>query len=89
VVAERTEAWAEKVARMPADGLAIAKTSFSLIEQTTAYAGEESAGFLVHAFATNLRFEDDEFNFVKARADVGTSEAFKQRDAHFRTDGLP
>ena len=31
----------------------------------------------VHAFATNLRFEDDEFNFVKTRAKVGTSEAFK------------
>ncbi len=53
-----------------------------------AYAGEEAAGFLVHAFATNLRFEDDEFNFVKTRAKVGTSEAFKQRDAHFEVDGL-
>jgi enoyl-CoA hydratase/carnithine racemase len=88
-VSARAEAWAQKVARMPADGLAIAKTSFSLIEQTTAYAGEEAAGYLVHAFATNLRFEDDEFNFVKARAKVGTSEAFKERDAHFETDGLP
>jgi enoyl-CoA hydratase len=87
-VAERTEAWARKVARMPADGLAIAKTSFSLVEQTMAYAGEEATGYLVHAFATNLRFEDDEFNFVKTRAKVGTSEAFKHRDAHFGVDGL-
>jgi enoyl-CoA hydratase/carnithine racemase len=88
-VATRAETWAQKIARMPADGLAIAKTSFSLIEQTSAYAGEEAAGYLVHAFATNLRFEDDEFNFVKARAKVGTSEAFKQRDAHFEPDDLP
>jgi enoyl-CoA hydratase len=88
-VATRAEAWAEKVARMPADGLAIAKTSFSLIEQTSAYAGEEAAGYLVHAFATNLRFEDDEYNFVKTRAQVGTSEAFTQRDTHFGVDGLP
>ena len=66
---------------MPADGLAIAKTSFALVEQTTAYVGEEASRFLVHAFATNLRFEDDEFNFVKTRAKVGTSEAFRQRDA--------
>jgi enoyl-CoA hydratase/carnithine racemase len=87
-VAERTEAWARKVARMPADGLAIAKTSFSLVEQTTAYAGEEATGYLVHAFATNLRFEEDEFNFVKARAKVGTSDAFKERDRHFGVDGL-
>jgi enoyl-CoA hydratase/carnithine racemase len=87
-VSERAEAWARKVSRMPADGLAIAKTSFSLVEQTLAYAGEEATGYLVHAFATNLRFEDDEFNFVKTRAKVGTSEAFKHRDAHFGADGL-
>jgi enoyl-CoA hydratase len=88
-VAGRAEAWAEKVARMPADGLAIAKTGFSLVEQTTAYPGEEATGYLVHAFATNLRFEDDEFNFVKTRAKVGTTEAFKHRDAHFGADGRP
>ena len=87
-VAERTEGWAAKVARMPADGLAIAKTGFNLVEQTQAYVGEEATGFLLHAFATNLRFEADEFNFVKARAKHGTSEAFRLRDEHFSVDGL-
>jgi enoyl-CoA hydratase/carnithine racemase len=88
-VGERAERWAAKAARMPADGIAIAKASFALVEQTTAYVGEEATGSLVHAFATNLRFEDDEFNFVKTRAKVGTSEAFKLRDEHFGVDGLP
>ncbi len=87
-VGERAERWAAKAARMPADGIAIAKASFALVEQTSAYVGEEATGFLVHAFATNLRFEDDEFNFVKTRAKVGTSEAFKVRDEHFGVDGL-
>jgi enoyl-CoA hydratase len=87
-VATRAEFWAQKVARMPADGLAIAKTGFSLVEQTQAYAGEESTGFLLHAFATNLRFEDDEFNFVKARSEHGTSTAFELRDSHFAVDDL-
>ena len=87
-VAERAEAWAAKVARMPADGLAIAKTSFSLVEQSRRTWARRPAGYLVHAFATNLRFEDDEFNFVKTRAKVGTSEAFKVRDEHFGVDGL-
>jgi enoyl-CoA hydratase/carnithine racemase len=86
-VAERAELWATKVARMPADGLAIAKTGFGLVEQTQAYVGEEATGFMLHAFATNLRFEDDEFNFVKTRAKVGTSEAFRLRDEHFTVDG--
>ncbi|HZP28065.1 MAG TPA: enoyl-CoA hydratase/isomerase family protein [Acidimicrobiia bacterium] len=85
-VPARAEFWAAKVARMPADGLAIAKAGFSLIEQTQAYVAEEATGFMLHAFATNLRFEDDEFNFVKTRAKVGTSEAFKLRDRHFGID---
>jgi enoyl-CoA hydratase/carnithine racemase len=87
-VAARTEFWAQKVARMPADGLAIAKTGFNLVEQTQAYVGEEGTGFMLHAFATNLRFEDDEFNFVKARSEYGTSKAFELRDSHFAVDDL-
>jgi len=82
-VARRTEHWASRVTRMPADGLAIAKTGFGLVEQTQSYIGEEATGYLMHAFATNLRFEEDEFNFVKTRAKVGTSGAFTVRDEHF------
>lgn len=85
-VAARAERWAAKVARMPADGLAIAKTAFGLVEETQSYIGDHATGFLIHAFATNLRFEEDEFNFVKARARHGTREAFRQRDAHFDVD---
>jgi len=85
-VAKRAEKWAQKCAHMPADGIAIAKTGFGLVEQTMAYSGEEATGFLVHAFATNLRFEADEFNFVKERAKLGTSGAFKRRDEHFSLD---
>ena len=85
-VAARAEYWSTKVARMPADGLAIAKTGFGLVEQAQAYVGEEATGFMLHAFATNLRFEDDEFNFVKARAKFGTSQAFRLRDEHFSID---
>jgi enoyl-CoA hydratase/carnithine racemase len=87
-VADRAERWAAKVARMPADGLAIAKTGFNLVEQSQAYVGEEATGYLLHAFATNLRFEPDEFNFVKTRAQQGTREAFKLRDEHFSVDEL-
>jgi enoyl-CoA hydratase/carnithine racemase len=85
-VAVRAEHWATKAAKMPADGIAIAKTGFALVEQSQAYVGEEATGFMIHAFATNLRFEEDEFNFVKTRAQVGTSQAFKLRDEHFAVD---
>jgi enoyl-CoA hydratase/carnithine racemase len=82
-VADRAEEMAAQIAKMPADGIAIAKEAYRLVEQSQAYQGEESASVLFHAFATNLRFEPDEFNFVKERGRAGTSEAFKSRDAHF------
>ena len=31
----------------------------------------------------NLQFEDDEFNFVKVRAQHGTKRAFEMRDEYF------
>jgi enoyl-CoA hydratase len=82
-VATRAEELAAQIAKMPADGIAIAKEAYRLVEQSQAYQGEESASVLFHAFATNLRFEEDEFNFVKERGRSGTKEAFKSRDAHF------
>jgi enoyl-CoA hydratase len=82
-VAARARYWAEKAAKMPADGVVIAKEAFRLVEQTQAYQDEEVASYLFHAFGTNLQFAPGEFNFVKTRAEHGTKEAFRLRDEHF------
>jgi enoyl-CoA hydratase/carnithine racemase len=82
-VEARASWYAQKVAKMPADGIVMAKEAFRLVEQLQAYQGEEVASYLFHAFGTNLQFEDDEFNFVKVRAEHGTKRAFELRDAHF------
>ncbi len=82
-VAARARYWAEKAAKMPADGVVIAKEAFRLVEQSQAYQGEEVASYLFHAYGTNLQFAPGEFNFVKTRAQVGTKEAFRLRDEHF------
>ncbi|MGO9856480.1 MAG: enoyl-CoA hydratase/isomerase family protein [Acidimicrobiales bacterium] len=82
-VAARAAWWAEKVSRMPADGIVMAKEAFRLIEQLQAYQGEEVLSSLLHAYGTNLRFEKGEFNFIKARAEHGTKKAFALRDTHF------
>lgn len=82
-VERRANWWAQKIARMPADGIVMAKEAFRLVEQLQAYQGEEVLGYLVHAFGTNLQFEDGEFNFVKVRAREGTRRAFELRDEHF------
>jgi enoyl-CoA hydratase/carnithine racemase len=82
-VTARARYWAEKAAKMPADGVVIAKEAFRLVEQTQAYQGEEVASYLFHAFGTNLQFGPGEFNFVKTRAQHGAKEAFRLRDEHF------
>lgn len=82
-VSARARYWAEKAAKMPADGVVIAKEAFRLVEQSQAYQGEEVASYLFHAYGTNLQFADGEFNFVKTRAQHGTKEAFRLRDEHF------
>ncbi|WIM89621.1 enoyl-CoA hydratase/isomerase family protein [Candidatus Mycobacterium wuenschmannii] len=85
----RARYWAEKAAKMPADGVVIAKEAFRLVEQSQAYQGEEVASYLFHAFGTNLQFAPDEFNFVKTRAQHGTKEAFRLRDKHFHVPEPP
>src|SRR6202034_1271439 len=82
LVSARARYWAEKAAKMPADGVVIAKEAFRLVEQSQAYQGEEVASYLFHAFGTNLQFAPGEFNFVKTRAQHGTKEAFRLRDEH-------
>jgi enoyl-CoA hydratase/carnithine racemase len=82
-VTARARYWAEKAAKMPADGVVIAKEAFRMVEQSQAYQGEEVASYLFHAYGTNLQFAEGEFNFVKARAQHGTKEAFRLRDEHF------
>lgn len=82
-VQARARYWAHKAAKMPADGVVIAKEAFRLVEQSQVYQGEEVASYLFHAFGTNLQFAPGEFNFVKTRAEHGTREAFRRRDEHF------
>jgi enoyl-CoA hydratase len=82
-VAKRANWYADKISRMPADGVVMAKEAFRLVEQLQGYQGEEVASYLFHAFGTNLQFDEGEFNFVKQRAQHGTKRAFELRDEHF------
>jgi enoyl-CoA hydratase/carnithine racemase len=90
VAPEKVEAraayWARKASRMPADGIAIAKEAFHLVEQLQGYQGEEVLSPLFHAYGTNLQFQPGEFNFVKTRAEHGTKKAFQLRDEYFNVE---
>lgn len=83
LVTAKTEWYAQKASRMPADGIVIAKEAFRLVEQLQSYAGADVLDQLFHAYGTNLQFDEGEYNFVKTRAQVGTKKAFQLRDEHF------
>lgn len=78
-----TEQLAATVSRMPADGIVIAKEAYRLVEESMGMGLSHVSSYLLHAFGTNLRFENDEFNFVKTRAAEGTTKAFALRDEYF------
>jgi len=82
-VAREAEGLAALVARMPADGLVIAKEAYRVVQNTPGMGAAEGFEIMSHAFGTNLRFDDDEYNFVKVRAQVGLKKAFELRDRYF------
>jgi enoyl-CoA hydratase len=77
---ETIRGYAKAVSLMPLDGIVIGK---GLIEQALEGRGF-GAGFVGawtgHGWITNLRYGDDEFNFLKNRRDRGLTSAMEYRD---------
>ena len=80
------EELAAQVARMPADGIVIAKEAYRLVEQSMGMALSEVSSYLLHAYGTNLQFEEDEFNFVQNRSANDLAETFDKAE-EFYLDG--
>jgi enoyl-CoA hydratase len=77
------EELARLVARMPADGIVIAKEAYRLVEQSMGMALSEVSSYLLHAYGTNLQFEDDEFNFVQSRRSSDLAATFDKAEDHY------
>jgi enoyl-CoA hydratase len=80
------EELAAQVARMPADGIVIAKEAYRLVEQSMGMALSEVCSYLLHAYGTNLQFEQDEFNFVRNRSGNDLATTFDKAE-EFYLDG--
>jgi enoyl-CoA hydratase len=76
---EEVQRIANLIALMPRDALAIGKAG-SLLALDRLGSSEQIAGVILHSMATNIRFEPDEFNFVRERGKKGTVEAIHERD---------
>jgi enoyl-CoA hydratase/carnithine racemase len=77
------EGLAAQIARMPADGIVIAKEAYRLVEQSMGLALSEVSSYLLHAFGTNLQFENDEFNFVQSRAENDLATTFDEAEQFY------
>jgi enoyl-CoA hydratase len=83
-----TMRWAKAVALNPADSLMIGKTHTHMMFDLLGMQGQFSAGALAYPLFTNLKWEDEEFNFLKRRGEVGVTKAFAEREARWAELGF-
>ncbi len=80
---DETMKMAQIITLMPRDGLAIGKAVAMVAYDTLGLTASFGQGYLGHTMATNIRFEEDEFNFLKHRRDLGVKGAIKARDKRY------
>ncbi|MFE2429319.1 enoyl-CoA hydratase/isomerase family protein [Streptomyces sp. NPDC059373] len=79
--------WARKVAQHPRDALVTGKAMYQMALDSLGGTQQFWRGYVGHTLGTNLRFEPDEFNFLRERGRLGTREAFADRDSHYGGNG--
>ena len=80
---EETERIAKEVTLLPKDGIAIGKVSNHLICDILGLTKGWVQGYLTHTLFTNLRYEPDEWIFLKERKDKGARAGFHRRDERY------
>ncbi|MDP6417232.1 MAG: enoyl-CoA hydratase-related protein, partial [Gammaproteobacteria bacterium] len=79
---------AQNIARNPSDAISLGKAAFELGLDILGVGAGYTGGYIHHVLATNIRYEEDEFNLFKARRDSGVSNAIKSREKRFGKKGL-
>jgi enoyl-CoA hydratase len=77
------EDWADRIARLPRDAIAIGKAATHLALDSLGMTSQFAHGYVMHALGTNIRYESDELNFAKARRDKGVRAAVHTREDRF------
>lgn len=78
---EAGEDWAERIARLPRDAIAIGKAATHMALDSLGMASQFNQGYVMHALGTNIRYEPDETNALKERATRGVKAAVHDREA--------
>ncbi|HEY1818295.1 MAG TPA: enoyl-CoA hydratase/isomerase family protein [Trebonia sp.] len=75
--------WARRVAQHPRDALVTGKAMHQMALDSLGSSQQFARGYVGHTLGTNLRFEEDEFNFLRERRQSGTRAAFAERERHY------
>ena len=77
------EEWAGRIAQHPRDALVTGRAMWQLALDSLGGSDQFARGYVGHTLGTNLRFEQDEFNFLKERSRSGTKNAFAKREGYY------
>jgi enoyl-CoA hydratase len=81
------ERWAERIVRLPRDGIALGKAATTLALESLGVNGQFSYGHVLHTLATNVRYEPGEFNFMKERRVSGVRASTHDREDFYASRG--
>lgn len=77
---EEVNRYAEGFAKFPFDGIAMGKASKQVVYDIMGITSGLTNHWMMHTMGTNIHFEPDEFNFFKARRDMGVRDAIHARN---------
>ena len=75
--------YAEGFAKFPRDGIMMGKASKQVACDIMGITAGMTNAWMMHTMQTNIHFEEDEFNFFKARRDMGVRKAIHARNKFY------
>jgi enoyl-CoA hydratase len=88
-LAETARALAEQVSLLPRDGVAMGKALRTLNYEALGLLQGMDLHTVGHTLFTNIRWEEDEFNYFRERREQGHRSAYKARDKHYTSATAP
>ncbi len=77
------ESWAQRIAKHPKDALVMGKAVHQMALDSLGYSQQFWRGYLGHSLSTNIKFDPEDFNFLRERSRRGTRDTFREREEHF------
>jgi enoyl-CoA hydratase len=79
-LSEVVDEYVRAISLMPLDGIVMGKTMMNAAMEARGKGLGESLAVIAHGWATNLRFEEGEYNFLREREGKGLRQALADRD---------